>query len=144
MKAGLPFEILLVDHDADDRFFMDEAFKQIGYEAEVKKFINGGDLLRYLEQIDPSLYPSLIVLNDNLLGQNAKTIMYALKANPAWQYIPVIIYSGLVVQSRKEELLKVGSFAYINKGESFEEIVDIAQKLKKIAESAPFKTKDNL
>jgi hypothetical protein len=59
MKAGIPFEILLVDHDADDRFFMDEAFKQVGYEAEVKKFITGEHLFRYLEQIDPSLYPSL-------------------------------------------------------------------------------------
>jgi CheY-like chemotaxis protein len=56
---GIPFKILLVDDDQDDRLFIDEAFQDIGYAAELKKFKNGDSLLRFLERIDPSLYPSV-------------------------------------------------------------------------------------
>jgi len=48
------FLLLVVNDDEDDRFILDEAFKEIGYEAEVLKFHNGQMLLNYLEQIQSS------------------------------------------------------------------------------------------
>jgi CheY-like chemotaxis protein len=39
MLNGIPFSILVVDDDEDDRIIIDEAFKEIGYEAEIKKFM---------------------------------------------------------------------------------------------------------
>ena len=66
MNNGLPFTILVVEDDQDDREIIDDAFKEVGYEAEVKKFKEGQALLRYLEQIDRSGYPSLIVLDNSL------------------------------------------------------------------------------
>jgi CheY-like chemotaxis protein len=132
---GLPFEILVVDDDADDRFFMDEAFKKVGYEAEVKKFISGEALLRYLEQIGPSVYPSLIVLDDKLLGTGAKNTLSHLKTNPAYQHIPVIIYSGSVLPSRKEKLLAMGAYNYIEKGMTMSDFVIIAQDMKRLVET---------
>jgi CheY-like chemotaxis protein len=139
--SGLPFEILLVDEDADDRFFMDKAFKKIGFGAEVKKFITGKALLHYLEQIDESVYPSLIVLNDKLLGAGAKNILSRLKAHPAYQHIPVIVYSGVIVPSRKEELLSMGAYDYIEKGISMSDYVHAAQDLKQLVESCIEKLK---
>jgi CheY-like chemotaxis protein len=105
----------LVDDDEDDRYFMNEAFKEIGYATEVKKFITGKDLLHYLKQIDQSLYPSLIVLDDQLPGLDAGDILSILKANPMYQHIPVIVYSGIVSPSRKIRLLDHGAYAYIEK-----------------------------
>ena len=63
---GIPFSILIVEDDEDDRWIIDQAFIEIGYEAEVKKFINGEALFHYLEKIDNSVYPSLIVLDNTL------------------------------------------------------------------------------
>ena len=75
MNKGLPFSILVVDDDADDRMNIDEAFQEIGSEAEVKKFIDGEGLLRYLEEIESSVYPSLIVLDHTLTVLEAADIL---------------------------------------------------------------------
>ena len=45
MKNGLPFKILIVEDDQDDRVIIDEAFQEIGYIAEVKKFDHGQALM---------------------------------------------------------------------------------------------------
>ncbi len=90
---GIPFSILIVEDDDDDRVIIDEAFIEIGYEAEVKKFINGEMMLHYLEKIGPSLYPSLIVLDNTLPKLNATELLGLLKEDPRFSAIPVIIYS---------------------------------------------------
>src|SRR2546423_5999936 len=96
MIDGLRFSILVVDDDEDDRFFMDKAFQAIGYEPEVKKFITGEDLIHYLEKINSSVYPSLIVLDNTLPKLNASDILTKLKSNPHYEHIPVVIYSTFI------------------------------------------------
>ena len=135
LMKGLPFEILIVDDDEDDRYFINEAFIEIGYGAEVKKFITGKDLLHYLQQIDQSLYPSLIVLDDQLPGLDSLDILSILKADPLYRHIPVIVYSGILSPARKKELLIHGAHAYIEKGISMSDTIHIAQELKEMAEA---------
>ncbi|MEI6950707.1 hypothetical protein V9K67_26230 [Paraflavisolibacter sp. H34] len=72
---------------------IDEAFKKIGYEAEVKKFMNGKSLLRYLEETEPSLYPSLIVLDNTLPALDASDLLAVLKSSPSYHPIPVVVYT---------------------------------------------------
>lgn len=131
---GLPFHILVVEDDPDDRLIIDEAFKQIGYEAEVKKFTDGEYLLQYLEAIDPSLYPSLIVLDNFLPRLDAFTILSRLKAHPQYKKINVIIYTTTISPARKQLLMAAGAFACIKKGLDMSEVVAIARHLKAVAE----------
>jgi len=134
MKDGLPFSILAVDDDEDDRLIIDEAFKEIGYEAEVKKFIDGYALLRYLKEIDASAYPSLIVLDNTLDRLKATDILSSLKNDPRYAHIPVIFYTGSLSPAKKQELLSKGAFACFQKGMAMDEIVEVAKKLKALAE----------
>ena len=135
MNNGIPFSILVVDDDADDRMIIDEAFKKIGYEAEVKKFIDGQALLHYLEVIEPSLYPSLIVLDNTLPALEAADILSILKRNSSFGHIPVVIYTTLLTSSKKEQLLAMGAYNCFEKGNSMLEIVDMAKELKSLAEA---------
>jgi CheY-like chemotaxis protein len=135
MMNGLPFSILVVDDDADDRMLIDEAFMEIGYAAEVKKFIDGKSLLYYLEVIEPSLYPSLIVLDNTLPALEALDILAILKGNSSYQHIPVVIYTTLLTSNKKEQLLASGAYACYEKGSSMQEIVQVVKELKNLAES---------
>ena len=135
MKNGLPFTILVVDDDEDDRIIIDEAFKEIGYESEVKKFLEGQSLLKYLEQVDASVYPSLIVLDNSLPGLNVEGLVSNIKHDERFKTIPVIVYSGTVSQAKKQELQKYGVDAVIEKGTTMQDVVNVAQKFKNIAES---------
>jgi DNA-binding NtrC family response regulator len=135
MKAGLPFSILVVDDDEDDRMIIDDAFKEISYESEVKKFINGKTLLTYLGNIDTSLYPSLIVLDNTLPELEAEDILSTLKSEDSYKSIPVVIYTTLLSPNKKQQLLSMGAYACFEKENTMREVVEIAKEFKKIAES---------
>ncbi len=111
----VPFSILIAEDDEDDRIFMDEAFKQIGYEAQVKKFINGEYLLQYLTQISPIDYPSLIILDNTLPKLDASDMLHILKNSSLYRNILVIVYSTSISPHKKEQLLSLGAYACIEK-----------------------------
>jgi CheY-like chemotaxis protein len=134
---GIPFSILIVEDDDDDRVIIDEAFIEIGYEAEVKKFINGEMMLHYLEKIGPSLYPSLIVLDNTLPKLNATKILGLLKKDPRFSAIPVIIYSTSISPQKKQELLSKGAYACIEKASLMHDVVALAKELKSVALAHP-------
>lgn len=134
MHAGLPFSILVVEDDPDDRLMIDEAFREIGYEAEVKKFTSGPLMLKYLESIEPPLYPQVIVLDNSLPGWDAIDILHLLKGNPAYKSIPVVIYTTVLTPSKKNQLHTAGAYACIEKGYTMEDIVQVATDLKALAE----------
>lgn len=126
---------MIVDDDPDDRVFIDEAFQSIGYEAEVKKFVDGKSLLQYLEKVEPALYPSLIVLDNTLPELEATDILALLKENPAYKSIPVVIYTSGISPSKKEKLLAQGAYACFEKGSSMQDLVRMAQELKRLSQS---------
>jgi CheY-like chemotaxis protein len=137
MTDGLAFSILLVDDDEDDRMIIDEAFLQLDYAAEIKKFINSKMLFHYLEQIDPSLYPTLIVLDNTLAETDAVGVLSQLKQNPAYHGIRVVVYSTFLSPTRQKELLAMGVYACFEKGRSMKEIIGLAKELKRISKENP-------
>lgn len=131
--SGLPFSILIVEDDADDRVIIDEAFIAIGFEAEVKKFKDGQALLQYLHDIDASVYPSLIVLDNTLPQMDASRLLGILKEDPRFAPIPVIIYSTSIPQKKEEELKKLGAYACFEKKILMKDIIEVAQKFREVA-----------
>lgn len=134
MQNGIPFSIIVVDDDEEDRQVIDEAFQAIGYETEVKKLIDGRELLRYLEEAEPALHPSLIVLDNTLPQMNAADLLATLKSNPSWQDIRVVVYSTLLTPAKKEQLLAAGAYACFEKCSTMQQVIAIASELKKLAQ----------
>jgi CheY-like chemotaxis protein len=130
---GLPFPILLVDDDEDDRLIIDEAFTQIGCQPYIKKFINGRALLEYLEKVDSATFPSLIVLDNTLPALHTIDVLSILKSNPRYKSIPVIVYTSSLSSSKKERLLAKGAFACIEKGTTAKAIIGFAKDLRDLA-----------
>ena len=140
MKSGLPFTILVVDDDEEDREIIDEAFKRIGYESEIKKFLDGNSLLKYLDQIDASVYPSLIVLDNSLPGLEVELLVSQIKDDERFKDIPIIVHSGTVSSSTEQKLIQLGVYAILEKGTTMIDVVKVAQKLRDTAEA---KRKEN-
>ncbi|HYH16331.1 MAG TPA: response regulator [Flavisolibacter sp.] len=129
------FSLLIVDDDEDDRLIIDDAFEEIGYEAQVKKFINGKMLLAYLKQIERSQYPSLIVLDNTLPELDAEDILVILKSNKDYEAIPVVVYTTSLSPGKKETLLQKGVYRCYEKADVMEKVVQIAKELKQLADS---------
>jgi CheY-like chemotaxis protein len=134
MTEGLPFRILVVEDDEDDRMIIDEAFLAIGFAAEVKKFINGKTLLHYLEQVGSKLLPSLIVLDNSLPELNAIDLLKILKTSPSYQDIPVVVYTTMLTEAKERQLLSLGAHTCFQKGNTLQEVVELAEALKRMAQ----------
>lgn len=113
---------------------IDEAFVSIGYGDKVKGFIDGKALLHYLGEVEPELYPTLIVLDNTLPQLNAGDLIGILKSTPAYEAIPVVVYTTLLTPSRKEQLMAAGATACLEKGSSMEDVKRVATELKNMAE----------
>jgi CheY-like chemotaxis protein len=124
-----------VDDDAEDREFIDDAFVEIGYECEIKKFISGKDLLKYLENVEPALYPTLIVLDYSIKGMDATDILRILKQSEAYKHIPVLIYSSTCPPSRTAELKALGAYDCLEKEDSMKALVEMAKKFRDLSKA---------
>jgi CheY-like chemotaxis protein len=133
MTNGLRFSILIVDDDSEDRQIIDEAFVEIGYECEVKKFITGKDLLQYLEKVGPGLLPTLIVLDNTLPEMDAGDLLRILKKNESYQNIPVIVYSSHCTPSKTAELKALGAYNCVEKGNTMQAIIEMAKTFKSVS-----------
>jgi len=89
--------------------------------------------------LDPSVYPSLIVLDNSLPRLSVEDILRRIKEDNRFKNIPVVIYSGSVSESQKDRLVQMGAYNIIQKEGSMQAIVEIVQQLKQIAESAKTK-----
>ena len=135
ISPGIPFVILIVEDDEDDRIILDEAFEEIGYASEVKKFINGQSLIEYLEKMEPKLYPSLIVLDNSLPQMDASQLLTSLKNDSRYTHIPIIVYASSVSPQKKEKLMSMGAYACIEKEALMDNIIAVAKQLRNVAEA---------
>jgi CheY-like chemotaxis protein len=135
ISPGIPFLILIVEDDEDDRIIIDEAFEEIGYASEVKKFINGQSLIEYLEKMEPKLYPSLIVLDNSLPQMDASQLLTSLKNDSRYTHIPIIVYASSVSPQKKEKLMSMGAYACIEKEALMDNIIAVAKQLRNVAEA---------
>jgi CheY-like chemotaxis protein len=135
MTNGISFSILLVDDDADDREFIDDAFVEIGYECEIKKFVSGKDLLKYLENVEPALFPTLIVLDYSIQGMDATDLLRILKQSEAYKNIPVLIYSSTCPPAKAAELKALGAYDCLEKKDSMKALVEMAKKFRDLSKA---------
>jgi CheY-like chemotaxis protein len=135
MTNGISFSILLVDDDADDREFIDDAFVEIGYECEIKKFVSGKDLLKYLANVEPALFPTLIVLDYSIQGMDATDLLRILKQSEAYKNIPVLIYSSTCPPAKAAELKALGAYDCLEKKDSMKALVEMAKKFRDLSKA---------
>src|SRR5829696_1110405 len=126
--------ILLVEDDADDRYIMHLAFTELAYTDQVKVFISGEDILKYLHNLPHSdLYPFLLVIDYNMPGMNGGELLMRLKMDDSLRDIPVAMYST-GMRNLEQKLKALGADYCFEKGHQIGEVYALAEKLKSIVE----------
>lgn len=133
MANGLPFSLLLVDNDEDERIFMEDAFLRLGYDQEVKKFKDSSDLFAYLDRIDDSFLPALFVFDNKLAECKMPSIIHRLHGTTRYQNILIVVYSATLLPKEQKRLLSLGVSACFEKGDTLEETLRLAKRLRDIA-----------
>ena len=87
--------ILLVEDRMEDSKLFKIVMKEVASSAEVLTFINGAELLRFLQEAlyDDSLI-QVIFIDINLPGRSGLDYLSEIKNHSTWKRIPVIIFSS--------------------------------------------------
>lgn len=85
--------VLYADDDTDDLFFVSDALA--GYpEIELKTFLDGGQILTYIERLKPTdNLPCLVILDINMPVVNGKEVLFRLREKEQFKETPVVVFT---------------------------------------------------
>jgi CheY-like chemotaxis protein len=109
----MAISILLIDDDDDDCELFGEALQEISPESEFSCISDGCEVIRFLEASHE--LPQLIFLDINMPRMDGWECLNLLKGHPAFQQIPVFMYSTSSLREDRAKALSLGALELINK-----------------------------
>src|ERR1700709_293059 len=89
--------ILVAEDDSDDRFLLQTAFKEKGYDDKLEFVENGVELIEYLSNIHNhpynNNYPYFILLDLNMPKKDGREALKEIKQHPVFKKIPIIVFT---------------------------------------------------
>lgn len=116
MASPLSTNILVVDDTPANLQLLAGMLKERGY--RVRPVTSGEMALRAIE----AQTPDLILLDITMPGMDGYEVCQRIKANPAWQDIPVLFISALNDTEDKIKAFQAGGVDYVSKPFQFEEV----------------------
>jgi CheY-like chemotaxis protein len=129
------FTILMADDDPDDRFFMEQAFLEIGTAGDLRFVEDGEELMHYLlrsgKYTDPEISPRpvLILLDLNMPKKDGRHALLEIKADPDLQKIPVVIWTTSDDREDKVQCRRAGADVFATKPPNYAELVKSVRAL---------------
>ena len=105
--------ILVVDDNSEAADVLTRLLRRSGMEATATS--SGAGTLDYLRSEPPTL-PSLIILDVAMPEMSGIECLRAIRDEPRWDDVPVIMYSADFGLDRMKEALRLGAAEYVVKG----------------------------
>jgi len=129
-RQGEVIHIVMAEDDPDDRLLVAEAFEEKHVANSLAFVENGEELLDYLNQRgeygDSKRFPrpDIILLDLNMPRMDGREALKAIKADPKFRSIPVIV---LTTSTAEQDILMsydLGASSFITKPVTFEGLLD--------------------
>jgi CheY-like chemotaxis protein len=127
MEITLPLNILLADDDKDDRFFFEQALKELPIKSSLKTVTNGEELMTFLQATVGKL-PDILFLDISMPRKTGIECLVEIKNDVKFENLPVIIFTtsytrGLEMEMELSNTLnKMGAMDYVRKPPGFENL----------------------
>lgn len=115
---------LLVDDDMDDILLFQEVLKELDKNIRFSFASNGIDALEHLDKNSNDL-PQLIFLDLNMPRMDGKQCLRAIKQDPRFSHLPIIMYTTSSQSRDIEETMMLGAVCFITKPSSVKELKEI-------------------
>ncbi len=125
--------IIFADDDADDLELITGFFKEYNRNINVLEFKDGKEVLKFLDDFALNAAPLLIVLDINMPRLNGKEALAAIRKNPKYQYIPIVIYTTSNNNVDEEYCRKLGA-SWVSKSSTMEGVKQVAKVLAEFCE----------
>ncbi|MBD2755083.1 response regulator [Spirosoma validum] len=105
--------VFIADDDEDDLYLIQLAFRENAPNCHLQFASNGRALLNLLEQT--SSYPCLIILDLNMPFMNGFEVLQTLRANSAYEQIPIVVLTTSRSEEDRQQALSLGANGFISK-----------------------------
>jgi len=132
-RASAP--ILYADDDPDDRMLTADALRESGVANPLAVVENGEEVLAYLRREDrwadpvSSPRPGIILMDLNMPKLDGREALVAIKADPRFSSIPVVILTTSQAEADIARSYAVGASSYIRKPVTFDGLVQVMAQL---------------
>lgn len=122
--------ILFADDDADDRFFLVQAFKELGIDDRLKIVEDGQEVIDYLDAAGgpgaDGPHPALAILDLSMPRKSGFDALQWIRGSERWAGLPVIILSASAQPQDVKRAYRLGASAYVMKPSSPAELIELA------------------
>lgn len=126
--------ILIAEDDLDDRFLLQTAFNEKGYNDKLEFVENGVELIEFLTKIQNNdsqySYPYFILLDLNMPKKDGRETLKELKEHPEFKKIPIVVFTTTKNESEIKRCYELGANTYVVKPESFEGLTRVLQDIR--------------
>lgn len=120
--------IFLADDDADDRFLFEEALMEVRTDIKITTATNGEQLMNNLDTKTPPI-PYLIFLDLNMPLKNGMECLDEIKANIAFQNVPIVIFSTSCQKETMDQVYAKGANYYMRKPDNYQKLKILLEKV---------------
>lgn len=134
LNTSLPIQILIVDDQDADAFFIEQAFNQSQIENSVHKATSGDDAMDFLKKKGPhenAPRPHLIILDLQMPEKDGHAILGEIKGDADFCDIPVVVMSASLKEDDVKAAYKNHANAYVPKCNGFEDMLDFVNAIER-------------
>lgn len=113
-------KILMIEHDADDRWLTEETFRAEGMTGDIQ-FIYGAELSDYLQ--DPNNRPPMILLSMNAQPFNGMDLIRQIRDTEGYERVPVVVLSENAQPEDVKSSYSAGASSFIIKPDTYSDAI---------------------
>ena len=127
--------ILVAEDDSDDRFLLQTAFNEKGYDDKIEFVENGVELIDFLANIQDKktshdTYPYFILLDLNMPKKDGREVLKEIKQHPVFKRIPIIVFTTTKNENEIKRCYELGANTYVVKPVSFEGLLKVLDDIR--------------
>ncbi|MEI8280630.1 MAG: response regulator [Bacteroidota bacterium] len=126
--------ILIAEDDSDDRFLLQAAFEENGFQDKLHFTENGIELMSFLQSVQTSGgaqgLPRFILLDLNMPKKDGREVLKELKEDIVLKKIPIVVFSTTNSEHEMNHCYELGANSYITKPNSFEALMQTIANLR--------------
>jgi CheY-like chemotaxis protein len=125
INVGETQHVLIAEDDEDDLTLFREALKELSLDVVVSHAENGDVLLKILGKA----LPDVLFLDICMPCKDGKTCLREIRSNPAFDQLPIIIYSSVDDLSTIEHCFREGTNFYMVKPSKYITLVNMLRRI---------------